>query len=247
MMDFSVLDRHERIALMFSGGKDSLACVYLLRAHLHRLVLFHNDTGDLLPETRAIVDHVKTFAPNFLHVHGDVHAWINHNGLPTDLLPHSAHAVGQLMGEGPKLVGRYDCCWANLMWPIYHAAAERGVTLIIRGTKAADMNRLPVMSGAVEHGIEYFYPLQGWSNEQVFSYLRLQGAPISRVYDYVDNGPECARCPAWWGEKRGAYLRKYHPELWEDYGARLKIVTDVLDKPLANLREELKAFNKEPV
>lgn len=245
MIDLSRLDRHANIALMFSGGKDSLACVYLLREHLDRITLFHNDTGDLLPETKEIVAHVKTFAPNFIHLMGDVDAWIAANGLPTDLLPFSAHPVGQEMGEGPKLSSRYDCCFSNLMWPIYELARARGVTLIIRGTKSVDMKRLPVGDRETIDGTEFFYPLQDWTNEQVFSYLRLVSAPISRIYDYVDNSPECARCSAWWGERRGAYLRKYHPELWRAYGERLRVVTDALDGPLANLRRELKAFDME--
>lgn len=247
MIDLARLDSHANIALMFSGGKDSLACVYLLRDQLHRITLFHNDTGDLLPETMAVVDHVKTFAPNFVHLNTNVDGWIAVNGLPTDLLPHTAHSVGQQMGEGVKLSSRYDCCFSNLMWPIYSLARSKGVTMIIRGTKAMDMKRLPVMDAQVQDGVEFFYPLQGWTNEQVFSYLRLQGAPISRVYDYVDNSPECARCSAWWGEKRGAYLREHHPDLWRQYGERLRVVTDALDGPLANLRQELKAFDKEPV
>lgn len=248
MTDLSPLDRHTNIGLMFSGGKDSLACVYLLREHLHRITLLHNDTGDLLPETRAVVEHVKTIAPHFVHLRGDVHAWIAVNGLPTDLLPHSAHPIGRAMHEssGPPLVARYDCCWSNLMRPIYDLALERGVTLIIRGTKAVDMTRLPVRDGQVEAGIEFFYPIEGWTNEQVFSYLRLNDAPISRIYDYVDNSPECARCSAWWGEKRAAYLRKYHPHLWNDYGVRLRAVTDAIDPPLANLRREVAEFNIAP-
>lgn len=245
MIDTAPIDRHTKIALMFSGGKDSLACVYLLRDYLHRITLFHNDTGDLLPETRAVVEHVKTFAPNFIHVLGDVGTWISRNGLPTDLLPHSAHAIGQQMSEGPKLSSRYDCCHANLMWPVYKAAIDRGVTLIIRGTKSSDMRRLPVRDGEISEGVEFFYPLQDWSTEQVFTYLRSVDAPVSRIYDYIDNGPECARCSAWWGEGRGAYLRKFHPDLWRGYGERLRVVTAALDTPLANLRRELTAFDKD--
>lgn len=247
MIDVSILDRHERIAMMFSGGKDSMACLYLLREQLHRITLIHIDTGDLLPETREIVAHIKKNVPNFIHVQGDVHAWIGANGLPTDLLPWWAHPIGALSEPGPKLVPRLDCCWNNLMAPAYLAARERGFTLVIRGTKTADLPRLPLYSGAVVDGVEYWHPIEDWTHEQVFSYLRLQGAPVSRVYDYVDNSPECAQCSAWWGEKRGAYLRKYHPELWRGYGERLRVVTEAIDQPIANLQEELKAFAKESV
>jgi phosphoadenosine phosphosulfate reductase len=171
-----------------------------------------------------------------------VNGWINQNGLPTDLLPHTAHLVGQLMGEGPRLVARYDCCWANLMSPIYDRIKADKNTLVIRGTKRSDMARLPVSSGDTDGGLTFLYPLQDWTNAQVFAFLREQGAPVSRIYDHVENSPECARCSAWWGEKRASYLREHHPQLYQDYGHRLKAVADAIAVPLRNLRVEAAEF-----
>lgn len=243
MIDLSALDRHERIALSFSGGKDSLAVVYLLRNHLDRVTVYHLDTGDLLPEQMEVVRHVERMAPNFVRVETHVNDWIAHHGLPTDLLPHSAHVVGMAMGEGRKLVSRYDCCYANLMLPLWQQVVNDGNTLMIRGTKRADMARLPAESGETHNGVELFYPLLGWSNEQVFAYLDEVGAPISRVYQHVTNSPECARCPAWWGEKRAAYLRQFHPSLFADYALRLRVVSAEITGPLNNLGAELAIVN----
>ena len=241
MMEFPALDRHSKIALSFSGGKDSLACIYLLRPHLDRITIFHNDTGDLLPEVMEVVEHVKAFAPHFVHIRGDVNAWIAENGLPTDLLPHSAHTIGGLMGEAStRLVPRYDCCWRNLMRPVHEAIKASGSTLVIRGTKRMDMKRLPMASGDVLDGIEVLLPLQEWSHQQVFDYLRAEGAPICRVYEAVTNAPECARCPAWLGEKRAAYLKQYHPALFADYRDRLRTVFAEIDPVLLNLAAELR-------
>jgi phosphoadenosine phosphosulfate reductase len=240
MIDLSPLDRHDKIALSFSGGKDSLAVVYLLRAYLDRLTIYHMDTGDLLPETREIVEHVKSFAPHFVHIEGDVSKFIAEYGLPTDLLPHGAHPIGQAMGE-PRtpLVARYDCCWRNLMLPIFSRIVEDGNTLLIRGTKRVDMRRLPMASGGLDDRFEYFYPIQDWSNDEVFAYLREAGAPISRVYQHVTNSPECARCTAWWGERRAEYLKQYHPQLYQEYRARLDLVAQEIVRAVENLRHEL--------
>lgn len=246
-LDLSVLDRHDKIALSFSGGKDSLAVVYLLRSYLDRITIYHNDTGDLLPEQMAIVEHVKSFAPRFVHIQTNVSDWIAANGLPSDLIPHSAHPVGQAMGEGATpLVARYDCCFKNLMWPTYSRMTDDGNTLIIRGTKAQDMKRLPQESGAVTEGVELFYPLQGWSHAEVFAYLREVEAPISRVYTHQVNAPECARCPAWWSEGRDSYLKRYHPRLWLDYRARLEAVARELAGPLEHLNRELRGAVEPP-
>src|SRR5262245_5370823 len=59
----SILDRHEHIALQFSGGKDSLAVAYLQRPFWDRLTFYHGDSGDLLPEVREIVDQIAALVP----------------------------------------------------------------------------------------------------------------------------------------------------------------------------------------
>jgi 3'-phosphoadenosine 5'-phosphosulfate sulfotransferase (PAPS reductase)/FAD synthetase len=243
MIDLSPLERHEKIALGFSGGKDSLAVVYLLQPYLDRLAIYHLDTGDLLPEVMDVVDHVRGFAPNFITVRSDVMAWQAANGLPTDLLPFGSHPVGRAIGhEAARLVGRYDCCYSNLMLPLYQRVVSDGNTLLIRGTKHADPLRLPMADGEKNDAIELWLPIKDWSNAEVFDYLRSVDAPISRIYDHVTNSPECARCSAWWGEKRAAYLREYHPALFADYAARLRIVADALTAPLTMLAHEMEGI-----
>lgn len=240
MIDISPLDRHERIALCASGGKDSLAVLYLLRPYLHRLTVYHISTGDLLPEVDEIVRHVEAMAPNFVRVQTDAMGWIARHGLPTDLMPHSAHPVGQAMGEhGIRLVPRYECCVQNLMQPLWDRIVADGRTLLIRGTKRADMKRLPLASGESDSGVELWLPIEDWSHDDVFAYLRSVGAPICRVYQTTTNSPECARCSAWWGERRAEYLKRYHPDLWRDYSLRMRAVLAELWTPLQALNHEI--------
>lgn len=227
------LDRHERAAVGFSGGKDSLACIYLLRDQLHRLHVYHMDTGDLLPEVREIVEHVKAMCPNFVHLRGDVLGWIAEHGMPSDLVSGTANG----------LVGRYTCCYANLMLPLWERMKADGNTLLIRGTKAVDLPRLPVATGDVRDGIEILYPLQDWSHAEVFAYLRSVGAPANRIYDHVTNAPECARCPAWLGERRAGYLKQYHPALFADYRDRLHAVFREINPALSRMDSELRVLS----
>jgi 3'-phosphoadenosine 5'-phosphosulfate sulfotransferase (PAPS reductase)/FAD synthetase len=244
LLDASRLDGHERVALCFSGGKDSLALVYMLRDHLDRITIYHNDTGDLLPEVREIVEHVKGFAPHFVHIHTDVGAWIAANGLPSDLVPFTSHPFARVVGhDEPLISSRYECCFQNLMLPLWQRIAADGVTLVIRGTKRGDFPRLPVESGGQMEGAAFWFPLQEWTHEEVFAYLRSVGAPICRVYERGLQAPECARCTAWMSVGLAAYLRQYHPLLFDDYRARMSAVVDAVAGPLDSILAEVKELS----
>ena len=150
---------------------------------------------------------------------------------------------GQQMGEGrgTRLVGRYDCCWANLMAPFFDRVAEDGNTLLIRGTKRADMARLPARTGDMAGGVELLYPLEDWSHDDVRAYLAARGVELPPMYGRMVNAPECARCTAWWGEGRGAYLAERYPDLHRDYAERMRLVMAEVGVSSAPLAGELAA------
>lgn len=217
---------HDRIALHFSGGKDSLACVHLMRANWDKITLYHVDTGDLLPEIREIVDAVANMVPRFVRINTDSGRWMGDVGLPSDLVPTSSTPMGLMIGESAqRIVDRFECCAQNLWAPMHQKMAQDGITLVIRGTKRADIARLPAENGPTGAGYDLWLPLLDWSHEDVFAYLREVGAPICRVYEHKVNAPECATCPAWWSEGRAAYLKAHHPELHAAYRAKLERVS----------------------
>jgi 3'-phosphoadenosine 5'-phosphosulfate sulfotransferase (PAPS reductase)/FAD synthetase len=219
------IPNHKKTALQFSGGKDSLALVYLLRPHWDQITLYHVDTGDLLPEVLEIVAQIEAMVPSFVRIKTDSHEWRERWGYPSDLVPASCSPLGVKIGMSDRrLVDRFDCCAFNIMVPMHERALQDGCTLVIRGTKRADMKRLPAENGPTGLGYDLWLPLLDWSHEDVFTYLRSVGAPICRVYEHRVNAPECATCPAWWNEGRAAYLKKYHPELFVLYAERLRLV-----------------------
>lgn len=219
------LDRHWRGALHFSGGKDSLALVYMLRPQWSKLTLYHVDTGDLLPEVYEIVDMVERMVPNFVRIQTNARQSMREVGLPSDLVPTTSTAAGMAIGASKhRIIDRFSCCILNLMMPMHQRMVADRVSLVIRGTKRVDMDRLPAVSGDTQLGYELWFPLQEWSNAQVFTYLQSVNAPICRVYSHKVQAPECATCPAWWSEGRAEYLARYHPELFARYRENLAVV-----------------------
>lgn len=235
----SSLGQKERIALQFSGGKDSLAVAYLLRPHWDRLTFYHVDTGDLLPEVREIVAKVERDVPRFVRVETNSAAYRDTVGLPSDLVPTTNTQFGLMIGHGNgrRIVDRFECCAHNIMVPMHNRMLEDGITLVIRGTKRADMPRLPHEGGQTE-GYYLWLPIVDWSDSDVFAYLREVGAPICRVYENGAQSPECATCPAWWSEGRAKYLGKYHQTLNAAYQANLRTLRQEINPHYAALLRE---------
>lgn len=243
-MDWGALDRHEgRVAVYFSGGKDSTAILHLMRhaGLLDRVTVFHLRTSDAFPEMVAHVEMVRAWCPNFVLVETDPIGWARANGDPTDLVPHSAHVIGQSMAEGARLSSRYDCCWHNLMRPMDEAVRCAGMTLAIRGTRRDDMSKLPMASGDVVNGLELLLPLQDWTEADVWDYTRANDVPVCGLYEAFPGGssPECMTCTAWWNVDAGPFLKARHPEQFAKYQARMANVMRETAPCMANLKRVL--------
>ena len=236
------LSPYKAPALQFSGGKDSLACLYLLRDQLNTLAVYWLNAGETPPETLAVVDEVRKWIPHFIEVRSDVKAWRDAHGQPTDLLPANSHFIGVLHGLGDvQLTNRFDCCYHNIMEPLHRRMVDDGVDAVIRGTKVCDGGKIPV------EGVTPFYdvllPIKHWTHQQVFDYLAEVGAPKNAIYDHFHkiSAPECMGCTAWWGDGKSAYLRAKHPHLLDSHKNSLRSMRLALQSHLDELDAEIRS------
>lgn len=211
--------RHEgRAAFQFSGGRDSTAALYTLRHRWPEMRVYHVDTGDQFPETRAVVDRVEAdllaAGCELVRIRTDVAKQREEAGYPVDLIPVDNTALGQLVsGAATRLTGRYDCCAQALMAPLHQRLVDDGMTLIIRGQRDDEYKQPPMRDGDVLDGFEVHYPVQDWTGDDVQHYLEIEGLPVAPFYrEGVRRAPECMGCTAWWDEGRAGYMRKHHPE-----------------------------------
>lgn len=237
-----VLARHQKIGFQFSGGRDSLAALYALRDYWSDITVYHLDAGERFPETVAVVDRVSREVPNFVYIKGDLEKTERERGYPTDLLPARSNTILGKMHYGSKLslIDRYECCYWSVMKPMHDRMIKDGVTLIIRGQRDSDYATPPLRSGSVENGIECYYPIQGWSDDQVLEYLNSIGVEPTPFYaEGLDTTPECMTCSGWWEDGRAKYLAKHHPEAHHKYIHKITLIKKEIDSHLNDLCKEL--------
>jgi 3'-phosphoadenosine 5'-phosphosulfate sulfotransferase (PAPS reductase)/FAD synthetase len=200
--------------LQYSGGKDSLACLYLLRPRWHEITVAWVNTGAAFPETLTHMERVRKMVPHFHEIKS--RQTIETEGYPADVLPVSDTVLGRLTNEqtGPRFQSRHFCCAAAIWRPMASAMVELGAKVIIRGQKNADQLRsVLLVSGTVINGIEYQFPLQDWTDADVYRYLREQGVSLPPNYEHMHTGLDCMNCTAYLRENVGKfdYMRKVHP------------------------------------
>jgi len=240
MMD--VLDRHERIALQLSGGKDSLACLYLLRPYLDRITVYWLNPGRTFPETVQTIEAVSAFIPHFVEINGDVDQVHRQFGIPSDIVPATATPFGAMMrGQETIIQDRYSCCFVTKMAPLHNRMIEDGITLIIRGQRKDDESKSPIKSGMIDSGIEYLFPIENWTARQVMEFLELKGAPIPRFYEMLDEAPDCMTCSAWWEKGAAKYLKRYHHEAYVEVQSRLDTINRAVSEHIVHFNKEVTA------
>lgn len=222
-------------ALQFSGGKDSLACLYMHKDD-PELVAVYADSGNPFPHVRDFVLRTaRALGVSLVVASPDIPVkdWQDANGLPADILPVDASPLmrGITKEKYPaSLVPYVACCSANLWQPMAKAIAEMGATTVIRGSKASD-GKVGVPDGHVENGVTYLSPLWNWSDADVFAYLKGLKAELPPQYEQGADSLDCWSCTAYMnghGQKRFAYLKANYPELYAQAKGRLDRVRDTV-------------------
>jgi phosphoadenosine phosphosulfate reductase len=235
------IGRHSKIALQLSGGRDSMACLYLLRPYWDRLTVYWCNTGAPFPETVEWMAAVRAMVPNFVEIEGRNSDVLAQFGMPSDIVPSSHTPIGLLATRryGIVLQDRYSCCARTMMVPTHERMLADGITLIIRGQRADDVVKADTKSGDVHDGIELLYPIEHWSADDVMAFLRKVDAPIPRFYEMLNSAPDCMTCSAWWEHGTSKYLKRYHHPVYLEVQRRLDIINEAVGESIANFNKEV--------
>jgi len=189
--------------LQFSGGKDSLACLYLLKAEWETLPVVWLNTGAAYPETISYMEKWKNVLPNFIEIKSDQPSQIAKNGYPSDIVVVNNTSFGRqfFKSDAPLVQSYLNCCAENVWLPLFHAIDAMGATEIVRGQRRSDARQSSIRHGDVVNGKKYNFPIYDWSDEKVFSYLKAVGAEIPEGYRNGEKtGRDCWDCTAYLDE-----------------------------------------------
>lgn len=181
-------ERHKRVALLLSSGKDSAACLWMLQPWWDCLMVVWINAGNPYPEVVEYMENVRSVVPHFVEIKGNQKEWIEVNGYPVDVLP-----IIELE-DGPQLCSVLDCCSANIWNPMMNFLHTFGFTGVIRGNRLSDKHTDRYKHEDFMGEIQFFHPVEKWTDEQIFEYL---GPKLPKSYKRgVSTSLDCLNCTA---------------------------------------------------
>lgn len=242
----ALLSRHERIALQFSGGRDSLALLLAMKPYWDKLTVYYTNSGDAYPETVALVDFIATQVPRLVKIQGKVHETIEKFGLPSDVLQPGTgyeHARSDMSDYQP-LNDRHNCCKHSIMLPMHARMYEDGITLMLRGQRSEDVTKSAVVNGSVIGGIQIVFPIEHWTTVDVDNFIAASGYRSTPFYEHgVSNTPDCMHCTAWLEPAAHKYLAKFHPSAAAIVNQRLSSIKVIVQPFIDRLNQAQEILN----
>jgi 3'-phosphoadenosine 5'-phosphosulfate sulfotransferase (PAPS reductase)/FAD synthetase len=192
-------------ALLFSGGKDSLACLYLNKHRWDSIFVVWLNTGAADEETYEYMMMWKERLPHFVELKSDQPSQVEAYGWPVDVLPvNNTHIGKHITGEeGPLMQPYLNCCASNIWFPLHEGVKALGVTRVIKGQRNDDEKKSVSRNGDTRDGITFEMPIQDWTEDDVWEYLDYIDADIAPGYIAGEKtGRDCWNCTAYLSDNK---------------------------------------------
>lgn len=225
--------RHERAAFAFSGGRDSLVLLDLLRPWRDRVTVLWVNTGLMFPHMIGFVRRAVE-GWRFVELASDVEGHIRAFGLPSGIVPTAHTLAGRYPPRAPQIQAWQWCCTVNRSQPLIDYLRDHPeLTVMLHGQRQED--RVP-KGGSSVPGVsaEWQAPLWEWSTEAVMAYIAQHRIELPEQYALgAPHSLECIVCTFVPDRGRLAYMRQRYPDharLVEDAVRRIRTaVTEAID------------------
>ena len=223
-------------AIAFSGGKDSLAALFLNRDRLDSVAVLWVNTGKNYPEVMETIDRVRATCPHFVEILSDREGQNAYWGIPSDIVPTDWTREGQgACGAKPIMIQPYlKCCIENIGMVLLRYCAQHGIDELISGQRDADKRKSPKRDGDVVGGVTYRQPIAGWSDDQVLLYVGQFLDPMPEHLALKHSSMDCYDCTAYRADSadRIALMRSRHPTLYAEYALRKTAIDGAINEAL---------------
>lgn len=209
---------HDKVALLFSGGKDSLTALYLCKPWWDKTVIAWVNTGANFPEVVKFVEHIRRMVPHFVEIKSNATEFVHQHGFPSEVVAISNTDLGTMVQKphgNVRMCSKFECCEHNLWRPILQFMKTTDATGIIKAQKHGDTWTAPFVEKINLEGkdLSLVYPIAEFNDDDVRDYLRSQFVDVDDRLNLTRSSMDCWFCTGYWkvlGE-RLRYMDRYHP------------------------------------
>lgn len=228
---------------MFSGGKDSLLVLMMLKDQLAHINVVFVNTGKNFPEALSFIDTIKSVCPKFIELKSDRDYDWQQYGMPSDLIPqrYTQAAIDNNAKSGFILQSVFSCCYKNIMLPVAHLAEALGSTMIIRGSKVADSLHDKHHTGSKVGKVTIYDPIENLTDYQVLEALKTFNIDIPDYYSFQETSLDCMDCTGFLdtASDRLALLKKGYPEEYKSTKANIEKIIAISEDTLATIKQAI--------
>jgi phosphoadenosine phosphosulfate reductase len=167
-----------------SFGAEDMVLTDLIARFSLKIEIFTLDTGRLPEETHqlmaAVEDRYHIKVRTFFPATSEVERYVRTRG--TNAFYDSVAL-------------RKECCSIRKVEPLRRALQDKRAWITgMRREQSATRKDLQESAYDLDHGLQKFSPLLGWSNDDVWAYIRANGVPYNTLHDRGYPSIGCAPC-----------------------------------------------------
>jgi 3'-phosphoadenosine 5'-phosphosulfate sulfotransferase (PAPS reductase)/FAD synthetase len=198
-----------KVALSYSGGKDSSVLLDLCRPYKDRFAVFWINTGYAFPQIRQhVINTTQGFS--FQEITHDLQPHWERDGIPTHILPVDHASLAVAKAKKPYLQNWMACC-TRRMGTAAAVLKSQGFNLVLDGQRASDLASGWPRESLID-GMLFVSPLWDWTDGMIEAYIAEHSIKLPLSSDANDTSMECWHCPASIDRPRIEFVKKHYPE-----------------------------------